>query len=246
MKLAYFPLWLPLFVCAVLGLACGVPLPPESITATAEAETALKAAGGDSVSQASNLSGPGMRTLNASIGTDEAIATREVPATPMPLVNKDEAKPAPTPTPSTSLTHTSVALDSAAGPNPAFNNDMIRLLNETRTRSGLGPLSVNSALVLAADAYARTMGERNFFGHAGLDGSTPQGRTAGAGYAGRYRGEALSAGQLNAEYSLAALLASPPHRAILLDPSAVEVGIGYYFQASSTYGHYWVVVTGAP
>jgi uncharacterized protein YkwD len=36
-------------------------------------------------------------------------------------------------------------------------------------------------------------------------------------------------------------LNSPGHRAILLDPIYTDFGIGYAYNASSTYKHYWTV-----
>jgi uncharacterized protein YkwD len=105
---------------------------------------------------------------------------------------------------------------------------------------------VNSAIVSASTSYAAYMGSANFFGHIGPDGSAPRSRLTAAGYRGAYKGEALSAGQGTPQAALNALLASPPHAAILLEPTAIEVGVGYAYQAGSTYGHYWVVITGVP
>jgi uncharacterized protein YkwD len=90
------------------------------------------------------------------------------------------------------------------------------------------------------------MGEANFFSHTGPNGSTPDSRVKASGYAGSYRGEALAAGQATPQAALASLLDSPPHFRILMDAGAAAVGIGYFYQPGSAYGHYWVVVTGTP
>jgi uncharacterized protein YkwD len=46
--------------------------------------------------------------------------------------------------------------------------------------------------------------------------------------------------------ALSRLLGSSAHAAILLNPSSVAVGVGYFYQPGSRYGHYWVIVTGNP
>jgi uncharacterized protein YkwD len=110
----------------------------------------------------------------------------------------------------------------------------------------LAQLSSSAALAGAASGYARYMGEANFFSHTGANGSTPDSRVKASGYAGSYRGEALAAGQATPQAALASLLNSPPHFRILMDAGATAVGIGYFYQPGSAYGHYWVVVTGTP
>jgi uncharacterized protein YkwD len=90
------------------------------------------------------------------------------------------------------------------------------------------------------------MAERNFFAHDGLDGSTPASRLTASGYAGSFRGEALAAGQTSGQSTVLTWMNSPAHAAIVLDPTAVEVGIGYFYLPGSFYGHYWVLVVGTP
>jgi uncharacterized protein YkwD len=90
------------------------------------------------------------------------------------------------------------------------------------------------------------MGRSNSFGHTGPDGSSAESRLAAAGYRGRFKGEAIAAGQPSAEAVVTGWINSPGHRAILLEPTAVEIGIGYAFATGSSYGHYWVLNTGIP
>jgi uncharacterized protein YkwD len=120
------------------------------------------------------------------------------------------------------------------------------LLNAQRTGRGMGALSANVILTNGATEFAGYMGTAGFFGHDAPDGSTPASRAQSTGYTGAWNGEALSAGQATPQSALNALLASAPHAAILLDPKAVEVGIGYVFVEGSRYRHYWVVMTGIP
>lgn len=141
---------------------------------------------------------------------------------------------------------TSTPLPVVTGANQSFAQEFLTLLNAQRTGRGMGALSFNATLTGGATDYAGYMGTAGFFGHNGPDGSTPSSRAAATGYSGAWNGEALSAGQPTPQFALNALLASAPHAAILLDPTSVEVGIGYAFVDGSRYHHYWVVVTGKP
>ncbi len=95
-------------------------------------------------------------------------------------------------------------------------------------------------------AYAEFMATTGFFGHYPPDGSTPAGRIAAAGFQGQYKGEALSAGQKTPAAAVSRLLRSASHASILLNPTSVAAGVGYFYIPNSYYGHYWVVVTANP
>jgi uncharacterized protein YkwD len=123
---------------------------------------------------------------------------------------------------------------------------LMELLNQFRTENGIPALQYDATLTASASAYAEYMATTNFFGHYPPDGSTPAGRIAAAGFEGQYEGEALSAGQPTPAVALSRLLASPPHAKILLNPNAVAVGVGYFYDPSSYYGSYWAIVTANP
>lgn len=57
--------------------------------------------------------------------------------------------------------------------------------------------------------------------------------------------ENIAAGQSRPEDVVRTWMESPSHRANLLSPQFREVGAGYYFSGSSTYGHYWTLELGA-
>ena len=63
-------------------------------------------------------------------------------------------------------------------------------------------------------------------GHRGTDGTEPGDRVEWAGYPGHYNGEAISCGKHDVASAVQGLLNSPPHRAILLNPIPVEIGVG--------------------
>ncbi len=120
--------------------------------------------------------------------------------------------------------------------NRAWEEEFIRLLNEERARHGLRTVVEHPLLTLAARRHAYDLGinkvPRGDCGggpsHIGTDGTWPWHRVRWAGYPGRYDGEAVACGTHEAQYALRYLLDSPPHRAFLLKPDMIEVGVGVH------------------
>ena len=118
--------------------------------------------------------------------------------------------------------------------NRAWEEEFIRLLNEERARHGLRTLVEHPLLTLAARRHAYDLGINKVprgdcgggRGHQGTDGSWPWHRMEWAGYPGRYDGEAIHCGTHDVASAVRLLLESPPHRAFLLSPIPVEVGVG--------------------
>ncbi len=244
----------PLMAGALFALGCGVPIGPEYVAATSTAQAVQQRQ--NTNAQLAGQGGPELRTSST-----DAAAAGSLPETPLPTrdpvlpTNDETPEPAgETPTPAPEAAGTVVAATAAPAaaqaPPPvnseSFTQEFVTLLNALRSGRGLSSLTLSGSLTAASNSYAAYMGSSNFFGHFGPDGSAPRSRLTAAGYRGSYKGEALSAGQTTPQAALNALLASPPHAAILLDPSSREVGIGYAFVQGSRYIHYWVVVTGIP
>ena len=118
--------------------------------------------------------------------------------------------------------------------NRQWELEFIRLLNEERVRHGLHPLREHPLLTLAARRHAYDLGINKVprgdcgggRGHRGTDGTEPGDRVEWAGYPGHYNGEAVSCGSHEVYYAVQGLLNSPPHRAFLLSPIPVEIGVG--------------------
>ena len=127
-------------------------------------------------------------------------------------------------------------------PNPLFDRyppvnrqwelEFIRLLNEERARHGLHPLREHPLLTLAARRHAYDVGINQmskgpeYCSHTGTDGTRAWHRMEWAGYPGHFEGEAISCGKHDVASAVQGLLNSPPHRAILLSPISVEIGVG--------------------
>ena len=125
-----------------------------------------------------------------------------------------------------------IAADSAPVP-PNPTDVMFALINEARAVEGLPPYRRVTALDTAAQIRTDDMVARNYFGH-----DTPDGRKGytdalaylGVSYA--WAGENLAMNNYRPETSVVrahgALLASPTHRANILEPVDFDsVGIGF-------------------
>jgi uncharacterized protein YkwD len=129
-----------------------------------------------------------------------------------------------------------------ASGNASFVDRVLQIINAARQQEGLAPLSPTAALMEAAQQQAQDMAEAGRLSHTGPNGSTVEGRVQAAGYGGWTElGEVCAAGDASPEAVVADWLASPEHRARLLDPAFREVGAGYYYQSGSNFEHWWVV-----
>lgn len=125
---------------------------------------------------------------------------------------------------------------------------MLALINVERTSRGLTPLKINGRLNDAAETHSEWMLAADVFSHTGENGSSPGDRMRDAGYvfSGSWssgeniawqsqRGAAgFSDDVINLHNSL---MASPGHRANILNPNFVEIGIGIevgYFTSNGT------------
>lgn len=119
-----------------------------------------------------------------------------------------------------------------AGP-AAARAAVVCLVNEARTARGLVPFTSDPHLEAAAQAYAQSMQDRNFFAHTGLDGSTPDGRALAAGYQWSAVGENIAEGYATPFEVVDGWLGSTGHCSNILG-SYNDIGVG------ATTGAYWV------
>jgi uncharacterized protein YkwD len=114
---------------------------------------------------------------------------------------------------------------------------LFRTMNVVRAGHGLPALHVDFHLVRAARGHSADMMRRQYFSHGSITG-----RAVAAGARGPLFGEDLAwATGITASRVVAAWLASPTHRAILLRPGFRRVGIGYAFGTFIGYGGAGVV-----
>lgn len=132
--------------------------------------------------------------------------------------------------------------------NQAFENEVLRLTNQFRAENGLSALVLDKNLDETAEKHSKDMAMQDYFSHTGKDGSKPWDRAREEGYESGTVGENIAAGYRSAKAVVDGWIASPGHRANMLNSNYNEIGIGHYYLANDTgsvnYGHYWTQVFG--
>jgi hypothetical protein len=98
--------------------------------------------------------------------------------------------------------------------------------NQERVGDGLKSLSLNSKLNQAAQAKANDMADRNYWSHNTPEGNPPWVFIASAGYKYQTAGENLAYGFDSSTEAVAGWMASPGHKANILNTGYVDVGFG--------------------
>lgn len=121
---------------------------------------------------------------------------------------------------------------------PEAEAQVVVLVNQERAAVGCPALQTDARLVTAARAHSQDMAVRAYFAHTDPDGTNPFARMTAFGYP-LYSGmaENIGAGQRTAAEVVAAWMASPPHRANILNCAYVAVGTGAW--TGGSYGVYW-------
>jgi uncharacterized protein YkwD len=248
----YYPLrWLlvPACLLTTLAAACGVPISASDLTSTPQSQAGVEIVAGvrgdpgPAVTAVSSLGSGVSANLTSTPLASGAARAVTVTVTPTALATET-----PTPSGAGSATVEPAATSTTSVTLPV---DALKALNDLRTSRGLKPLQLNASLTVAAASYAKLMADKSWFTcgcdpHTGPDGSQPDRRVSAGGYKGLFRGETLAAGQTSGAAVVGAWLTSPAHANIILDPTAVDVGLGYAYNPGDPYRHYWVLETGIP
>lgn len=124
-----------------------------------------------------------------------------------------------------------------------MESEAMQAVNRVRARYGCTALRVTSSLRIAARRHSARMARRGVLSHqlAGEPGLAR--RVADAGYTGASMlGEVIAVGPTNGASAVRMWLASPKHRAILLDCRLRHVGAGVVRSGSGR--HWWTVDLG--
>lgn len=124
---------------------------------------------------------------------------------------------------------------------PELGDEVFALTNEERTRNGCPALAQDEELTVAAVRQSHYMAATGDFGHFGWHGSTFRSRSRAAGYR-AVAGENVAHGYSESREVMAAWMASPPHRANILNCGVRAIGAGVQRAANGTY--YWTQVFG--
>ncbi len=132
---------------------------------------------------------------------------------------------------------------------------VLELVNERRAAGAtcdaqampaVAPLEMHVTLRQTAREHAADMAQHGYFAHTGLDGRQPSDRISDAGYDWSASGENIAAGNSTAEETMDQWMNSDGHCRNIMDPGYIHIGVGYAFDESSEFGHYWVQNFGAP
>ncbi len=189
---------------------------------------------------------PTSRPLPSPTPTTQAAPTQSPPARP----------PAPTPSPYAAPFSAPVRSAQAAPPTPTplpptqpppsqasaaqSCNQIIDLINQIRSQNGLPALVYHPQLEADAQAYADFLAAHNVISHT-ADGRTLDARAEAAGYATwTALGENLAGGYATFADAVNAWMASPGHRANILNPVFTETGVGCAWNPNTSYGWFYV------
>ncbi|MFF5535229.1 CAP domain-containing protein [Streptomyces cinerochromogenes] len=150
--------------------------------------------------------------------------------TPRATPSKPSASPRPKGTPSRTATRApaSASTPVTVSREAAVEAEVLKLVNEERTKAGVSPLAANSSLTKLAESFSDDMAARGFFDHTDPDGRSPWDRAAAAGVT-DLGGENIARGQADAAAVVQAWMSSPGHRANILNPDFKTLGVGVHF-----------------
>lgn len=120
------------------------------------------------------------------------------------------------------------AVEQLPSQRPAPHSNAQALLDEMnayRSAAGLGPLQLDQRLNLAAGDRIRDMYAQGYFDHVAPDGTQPFVWVTRRAYRYRSVGENLAAGYPTVRQVVAGWMRSPGHRANILTPQFVDVGL---------------------
>ncbi|MFF4897930.1 CAP domain-containing protein [Streptomyces sp. NPDC001068] len=103
---------------------------------------------------------------------------------------------------------------------------VLALVNTERGKVGCPDLTLNTTLSKVAQAHSDDMALHRNMSHSGSDGSSPGDRITTAGYTWSAYGENVAYGYSTPEQVMAGWMASPGHKANILNCAFKEIGIG--------------------
>ncbi|GAB1692626.1 CAP domain-containing protein [Krasilnikovia sp. M28-CT-15] len=126
----------------------------------------------------------------------------------------------------------------AAAPAPAvapatLQSRLVTYTNNTRVRAGCKPIRVDQRLLLASRGHSAYQARTNKMSHIGSGGSSFGTRAKRAGYA-YPQSENVAYGHRTASATMKAWMASPGHRANIVNCKAKSMAVGVAYSANGT------------
>ena len=164
------------------------------------------------------------------------------------IVNDGSSAPTSAPGGSSSSTSGSISNTSPRcdfDRNASYIGQIESQINAARQKKGLPALTINASLTNAAQNHAADMACSSLLSHTGSDGSYVNTRIAASGYSASYSEEIIYAGG-GPQAAFDWWMGDQVHRDAILNSKSSEMGIGYAYVSSSTYGDYFTVDFASP
>jgi len=116
----------------------------------------------------------------------------------------------------------------------SYEAEVVRLVNEIRTKNGLKPLTYDWQLARVARYKSQDMKENRYFSHTSPIYGSPFQMIKSFGITYRSAGENIAKGQATPQAVVNAWMGSAGHRANILNASFTHIGVGYVRS-----GNYW-------
>ena len=126
----------------------------------------------------------------------------------------------------------------------SYVSEVENLINTARGQASLNKLSINQQLTAAAQGHSVDMACHSLLSHTGSNGSTIDQRIVAAGYTPTNYIEIIY-GSGTPQEAFNWWMNDPVHHDAILDKGVTEMGGGYAYVASSTYGEYYTVDFGS-
>jgi len=119
---------------------------------------------------------------------------------------------------------------------------MLDSVNALRQAAGVSKLELNAQLNAAAATHSRDMAVQNRPWHFGSDGSSPIQRVQRAGYTMTMLGENISETFETEIETLAAWMAQPDTKTVIVDPKGRDLGFAWYQEQGGKI--WWTLIVG--
>jgi len=121
--------------------------------------------------------------------------------------------------------------------NPAYEDQVVALVNAERAKAGCDAVTNNEILRTSARNHSADMAVNGYFDHASQDGRSPGDRIRAAGYQWSAYGENIAYGSTTPADVMAQWMASSGHRSNILNCGFEDLGVGLAYTASNV--PYW-------
>lgn len=108
----------------------------------------------------------------------------------------------------------------------AYEQQVLDLVNAERAKAGLGAVRYSAALDSAAETHNAFQTQQRTMAHIDIGDGDPGARIRAAGFNGAW-GENVAVGQRTPEQVVAEWMASPTHRANILNPNFSQIGVAH-------------------